>query len=751
LYYTVDGADPHTSGTSGGSIISSTTIVTEDADKRVLVPTGPVGNDWKGGAAFDDSSWTLSTGSPGGVGYERNSGYESLISIDIGDQMYNKNASCYIRIPFTVDADDLAGFNFMTLEIRYDDAFVAYINGVEADRRNFTGTPAWNSQASASNSDSAAVMFESVGISDHIGDLRAGNNVLAIHGLNISTTSSDLLISVKLIAGKSSSPGPAGVSPTATEYTVPVTLSETTQVKARVMSGSTWSALNEAIFAIGPVAENLRITEIMYHPQDTNDPNDPNEEFIELQNIGIETINLKLVRFTNGIDFTFPRMELAPGEYVFVVKDINAFEAEYGCDPGLHIAGEYSGWLEDAGERIRLEDAIGQTIHDFEYRADWYIITDAMGFSLTVKEPVNTYPGAWSDKSTWRPSASIGGSPGWDDTGEVPELGSVKINEVLAHSYAEAPDWIELQNTTDGPINMDGWFLSDDADNLTKYEIGEGTIIDPSGYYVFYQHLDFGNRSDPGCHTAFRLSENGETLYLHSGRDGVLTGYSEMRHFGASRTGVAFGRYRKSTGTYDFVAMSQNTPGYANAYPLVGPVVINEIMYHPYNDGDAEYVELLNISGGSIDLRRWDNQQSKFVPWRFTDEGGLVFDFPLGTTMAVAEHILLVRDRAAFNSEFGAVPDVVQIFEWGAGSLSNGGESIQLSMPGEVDYYRKRHYICIDKVRYGDGWHCDDFSCDPDPWPTEADGYGRSLHRVDSHDYGNDPVNWRADVPTPGQ
>ena len=40
------------------------------------------------------------------------------------------------------------------------------------------------------------------------------------------------------------------------------------------------------MFAIGPVAENLRITEIMYHPEDTDDPNDPNEEFIELKNIG---------------------------------------------------------------------------------------------------------------------------------------------------------------------------------------------------------------------------------------------------------------------------------------------------------------------------------------------------------------------------------------------------------------------------------------------------------------------------------
>jgi len=323
VYYTLDGSDPRMSEAPSGGTISSSTLIPENANKRVLVPTGSISNNWKGGAAFNDSAWTLSTGGAGGVGYERGSGYQSLISIDVGNQMYNKNTSCYIRIPFTVDADDLAGFNFMTLEIRYDDGFVAYLNGVEVARRNFSGTPQWNSAATSGHDDSAAVMFESVGASDYISALQPGNNILAIHGLNISATSTDFLISVKLIAGESSSPG-GGISPTAIEYTGPITLSETTHVRARVLSGSTWSALNEAVFAIGPVAENLRITEIMFHPQDTKDPNDPNEEFIELQNIGTETINLNLVRFTNGVDFTFPRLELAAGEYILVVKDTSS-------------------------------------------------------------------------------------------------------------------------------------------------------------------------------------------------------------------------------------------------------------------------------------------------------------------------------------------------------------------------------------------------------------------------------------------
>ncbi|MHC4736489.1 MAG: lamin tail domain-containing protein, partial [Planctomycetota bacterium] len=146
-----------------------------------------------------------------------------------------------------------------------------------------------------------------------------------------------------------------------TQYTPPnpITLNKSTHVKSRVLNGGTWSALNEAIFAIGPVAESLRITEIMYHPRNTGDPNDPNEEYIELKNIGPDTLNLNLVRFTEGIDFTFPDIELDRDERVVVVKDQSAFEAKYGTS--VNITGPYTGSLANDGERIKLVDAIGRT------------------------------------------------------------------------------------------------------------------------------------------------------------------------------------------------------------------------------------------------------------------------------------------------------------------------------------------------------------------------------------------------------
>ncbi len=741
IYYSTDGSDPRSISGSGVPV-SDVVLVPEDATKRVLVPTGPVEETWRGGQWFNDADWTLVSGRPGGIGYERSFGYEDFISLDVQEQMYGQQAGCYVRIFFPF-VENFAQLESVTLRVRYDDGFVAYLNGVEIARRNFAGTPEWDSSADALHDDFAAVKFEPIDVPDFESILRRGENFLAIHGLNQSAASSDFLISVELTASKSpQQDGPSSVE----RYVTPIPLTATTCVKARALDGNTWSALNEAVFAIGPVAESLRISEVMYHPADTGSPDDPNTEYVELTNIGVETIDLNLVSFTNGIDFTFGSFELAPGDYCLVVKDVTAFEGKYRG--GFNIAGQYSGSLNNAGERIELRDAVGTVIHDFRFEDGWFDITDGQGFSLTVKDPTAD-PNSLDSKRAWRPSAYVGGSPGYDDTGELPELGAVVINELLANSVGGEPDWIELHNTTSQPIDLGGWFLSDDADILTKYEIAAGTVLPAGGYLVFDQDHHFDNRNDPGCHERFALSADGETVYLHSGAQGKLTGYSEQERFDASDPGVSLGRHLKSTGTYNFVRLSAPTPGAANAAPQVGPVVITEIMYHPPAIADAEYVELLNITDAPVTL--YDALRD--APWRFTDDPddpGIEFFFPSDppVTLAPGEYLVLTKDADLLISKY-AVPAAVQVFAWGAGSLSNGSEKIQLSKPGDEDD-EERHWLRVDRVVYSDGSRPEDFPAGIDPWPTEADGLGSSLTRVDSAAYGNDPANWQADWPSPG-
>lgn len=323
----------------------------------------------------------------------------------------------------------------------------------------------------------------------------------------------------------------------------------------------------------------------------------------------------------------------------------------------------------------------------------------------------------------------------------------IVINELLAHSHDISPDWIELHNVSDVPVDIGGWFLSDNEQDLYKYRIEDGTVVEPNGYVVFHEDTQFGNPYHPGTQSPFALSENGESLCLYSGADEQFPDCLVVERFGASETWVTFGRHPTSMGTFAFVLMSEATPGQANTGPLVGPVVINEIMYHPVGDTDAEYVELLNISPGPVTLFDFRSME----PWRFTDDGGIALVFPHEppVTLNAGEHILLTRNASLVRRTYG-VPAHVQIFSWGSGRLSNSGERIRLLKPGDVDNAGTRYWVEVDSILYSDGTHPENSPDGVDRWPPEADGAGLSLNRIFPSRYGDDPGNWHATIPTPG-
>jgi hypothetical protein len=61
------------------------------------------------------------------------------------------------------------------------------------------------------------------------------------------------------------------------------------------------------------------------------------------------------------------------------------------------------------------------------------------------------------------------------------------------------------------------------------------------------------------------------------------------------------------------------------------------------------------------------------------------------------------------------------------------------------------YYVRVDRVTYSDGTHPEDVPGAVDLWPTEPDAGGQSLTRKVPADYGNDPDNWTASVPSPGE
>ncbi|MCA9424561.1 MAG: hypothetical protein KC994_05780, partial [Candidatus Omnitrophica bacterium] len=358
------------------------------------------------GTLLGDPQWVVPT--RGGVGYHDTGTFYPTIATNVDAEMRGVNASTYIRVPFTVGANDLSNFQFLNLKTRYDAGFVAYLNGQKVAEAAVPATPEWNSNASEERQDDKAILYRHHDLTTSIGSLVAGNNLLAIQGLNSASDDEDFLLSAELVAWDIHPDDE--ISPNAMEYSGPSNLTESSQVLTRVLDVEEWSPLEKATFAVGPVTESLRITEVHYHPLSATDA-----EFIEVKNIGSEKIELNLVRFSNGIDFTFPSFSLAPGELAVVVADLAIFESVYGM--GINVAGEYEGRLANNGERIRLEDALGATVLDFEFSDNWHPSTDGGNRSLTLLDPTNPDTARWNLKSSWVPSSVEGGTPGEDDLG----------------------------------------------------------------------------------------------------------------------------------------------------------------------------------------------------------------------------------------------------------------------------------------------------------------------------------------------
>jgi hypothetical protein len=167
-------------------------LVAEGAEATALIPTdGSLGSDWML-AGFDDAQWLSGTT---GVGFD----YPGYVGLDV-TAMRRVNTTVYVRIPFRVE--DEAPVNRLTLRMKYEDGFVAYLNGFEVARSNAPDEAplAWNAPAADIRPDSDAVGFEDFDISAYANRLVPGDNVLAIQGLNIDLISSDLLVLPELVA-----------------------------------------------------------------------------------------------------------------------------------------------------------------------------------------------------------------------------------------------------------------------------------------------------------------------------------------------------------------------------------------------------------------------------------------------------------------------------------------------------------------------------------------------------------------------
>ncbi|CAN5400050.1 hypothetical protein BH23VER1_BH23VER1_12910 [soil metagenome] len=429
IYYTTDGSDPRLPGgainpsassvSAEGGVISEI-LVSSTAPVRALRPTGssPGATAWTL-TDFDDSTWISGTN---GVGYENSpADYASLIGTPIGHFPGLQPTSVYTRFAFEIA--DPNSFASLTLRVRYDDGFVAYLNGHEIARRNAPPTLEWNAAATGLHpTDEANFPFEvfeiSAVLSAPTGEgLVSGANVLAIHSLNLGTPNagntgsadSDMLIQPELAGQRLSDDANA------------ITLGSSAVVTARARIGTVWGAPALATFVAGhpaATATNTVLTEIHYHPAPPTAAEqaalpgiaEGDLEWIELRNCGQETIDLTGVRFTDGIQYTVPTgTTLLAGAYLVVASDPAAFAVRY---PGAAAPiGPYVGALDNAGEAIEILGLDGAPIASFTYSDDWHPLSDGPGFSLNLADE-SAPPSTYESAASWGASLALHGTPG---------------------------------------------------------------------------------------------------------------------------------------------------------------------------------------------------------------------------------------------------------------------------------------------------------------------------------------------------
>jgi len=268
----------------------------------------------------------------------------------------------------------------------------------------------------------------------------------------------------------------------------------------------------------------------------------------------------------------------------------------------------------------------------------------------------------------------------------------VVVNEVLANSTGDT--FVELFNNSDSEVDIGLTYLSDDRDNLTKYLIPQETSLQAWGYIAFTE-----------TEMGFQLpASNGSVYFTSSDGERVIDAYA----YDTSVPDMSRGRY--PDGDRKWYTMHAPTAENENEISVETSIVINEIMYHPYeNDNNLEYIELYNGGGEPVDMSGWSFSK------------GVDFVFPVGTILGPDEYLVVAKNPEKIAQKY----EITNVIGNYVGNLDNEGEKIEL-----VDIWGN----AVDGVRYAGGGR----------WPIWAAGWGSSLELIDPRQDNSAPSAWAA-------
>jgi len=423
--------------------------------------------------------------------------------------MKNNYSTVYLRRKFRVA--DPVGLGIGTLQVKADDGYVAWINGAEvASLHKPSSTLRYSSNAAKSNRE--PIKWHTTALYNMGGTVEKGWNVLSVILLNFRKSNSDAYLDVRLTA-------------TEREFVPPEVISISPEP--------------------GEVTELNTITVNFSEPMSGMDVDDlmindyPATELTEKGN----AFTFKFAQPANGMvnvwwaprhgigDQASPPNAFAPEENTGTQKTAWSYELLDLVPPHLASRLPLAGTVQQFSQVEVWFDEPVQGIDS----------TDLMANGLTAKAVSGIGAGPYlfefdgtalgQVELTWpnnhgisdfnkTPNPFLGQA--WSvevDPAHTP--GDVVISEFSAAStrtYNRVDgDWIELHNRSNSSVNLAGWSLTDDRENLGKWLLPNLSIGAGRRFVVFATGEDLRNNSaSKPSHTNFKLNPNGEYLALSS-------------------------------------------------------------------------------------------------------------------------------------------------------------------------------------------------------------------------------------------
>lgn len=144
----------------------------------------------------------------------------------------------------------------------------------------------------------------------------------------------------------------------------------------------------------------------------------------------------------------------------------------------------------------------------------------------------------------------------------------LRINEIqadngmtIADQAGEFDDWFEILNATNQPIDLGGFYVSDDPTNPRKHQLAPGVIVPARGHMILWADSDLGQGID---HVDFKLSGSGEYVGLYA-PDSIGNELIDGTDFVGLPTDSVYARIPNAIGFFRHMALS--SPGTLNRLP----------------------------------------------------------------------------------------------------------------------------------------------------------------------------------------